>query len=451
MAPLHFRILGRLYQHEFEREPFWLVKQVALSIAEEEINNSELWRDRREELLAADVEDEEQSTSTDEASQLRAVARRMIAREERAGWFRFEYRSEVGMLLVFYPYAVRILETLVRVARDEQPEFQGYAHSIAVLLRPETFSARPGVSIREARRQTIDMVRELKILERNIQAFTQRLLDEAATASDVLERGIDHYRDAVLANYHRLKTVDNLYKWRGEILFRLDEIDADPMVLDRAATFYAEQLRLDTEAANAAVRADLDLMRARFETLQEITNEIDSRNARFSGVALRKLMYLLRQDRRTEGLLQLIVDGIADDAAPPVAFDVFRCELLPDGLSFLYTAPTQRAQVAPQPLRRPEPVNEEELRKAAVAKMKRPFARAQVEEFVTELLRVKVRQSIEAATPLNDDEYVRLIYIVLFGLDATSSFRFTPSDGRVNVSGFAFPAGDLEKRRARRR
>jgi hypothetical protein len=451
MAPLHFRILGKLYQHEFEREPFWLVKPVALSIAEEEINDSDLWRDRREELLAADVDDDDTHVSADEPSQLRSAARRMIARQERAGWFRFEYRSEVGMVLTFYPYAVRILETLVRVARDEQPEFQDYAHSIAVLLRPETFAARPGVSIREARRQTVDMVRELKILERNIQGFTQRLLDEAATASDVLERGIDHYRGAVLANYHRLKTVDNLYKWRGEILFRLDEIDADPMVLERAATFYAEQLRLDAEASTAAVRADLDLMRARFETLPEITNEIDSRNARFSGVALRKLMYLLRQDRRTEGLLQLIVDGIADDAAPPVAFDVYRCELLPDGLSFLYTAPTQRAQVAPQPVQRPAPVNEAELRRAAVAKMMRPFARAQVENFVSELLRMRIRQSIEAATPMNDEEYVRLIYIVLFGLDATSSFRFTPSDGRVDSEGYAFPAGDLEQRRARRR
>src|SRR5690349_5395773 len=109
MAPLHFRILGKLYQHEFEREPFWLVKPVALSIAEEEINNSEQWRDRREELLATDLEDDDPGVNTDEPSQLRAAARRMIARQERAGWFRFEYRSEIGMVLTFYPYAVRIL------------------------------------------------------------------------------------------------------------------------------------------------------------------------------------------------------------------------------------------------------------------------------------------------------------------------------------------------------
>lgn len=449
-APLHFQILGKLYQHEFEREPFWLVKSVALEIAEQEIVTSSLWNERRDELLSADSDEGEESAAGDEASQLRATARRMIAREEKAGWFRFEYRSEVGAVLTFYPYAVRILETLVRVARDEQPEFQGYAHAIAVQLRPETFVARPGVSLREARRQTAEMVRELKILERNIQAFTQQLLDEAATASDVLARGIDHYRSAVLANYHRLKTVDNLYKWRGEILVRLDEIDADPLVQERAATFYAEQLRVEGDAARAAVRADLDLMRARFETLPEITNEIDARNARFSGVALRKLMYLLRQDRRTEDRLQMIVDAIAADTAPPLAFDVFRCELLPDGIAFLYTAPTHRPQPQPQPPQRPQKVDHDALRRAARERMNRPFSRARIEELVRALLQARSRQPIEAVAPTNDDEYVRLIYIALYGLDAASSFRFTPVDGQIEHGQYTFPRGDLERRTRRR-
>jgi hypothetical protein len=448
-APLHFRILGRLYQHEFEREPFWLVKQAALSVAEEEIAESPLWRERRAELVSAES-DEEAVFPDDETALLRATARRMIARQERAGWFRFEYRSEIGMILSFYPYAVRILETLVRVARDEQPEFQGFAHSIAVLLRAETFTARPGVSLREARRQTLDMVRELKILERNIYAFTQRLLDEAATAANVLERGIDHYREAVLANYHRLKTVDNLHKWRGEILYRLDEIEIDSIVLERAAAFYAEQLRVDSASAREAVRADLDLMRVRFETLPEITNDIDARNARFSGVALRKLMYLLRQDRRTEGLLQLIIDAVADDAAPDVTFDVFRCELLPEGLACLYTPPAQRQQVSPQKLQKQEPADTDALRKTAVERLKRPFARAQVEAFVERALAGRSRQSIEVASPSDDEEYVRLIYIVLYGLDASSTFRFTQGTGRLDNESYKFPTGDLERKTRRR-
>src|SRR5439155_1370525 len=170
-----------------------------------------------------------------EAALLRAAARRVVGRLESAGWFHFEYRSGIGEVLNFYPYAARLLDTLVRVARDEQPLFQGYAHSIASLLKPEVFAARPGVSLSEAKRHTLDLVRELKILNRNIYASTQRLLDEAATAAGVLDESLERYRRAVMANYHRLKTVDNLYKWRGEILHRLDDVERDARALDAAA------------------------------------------------------------------------------------------------------------------------------------------------------------------------------------------------------------------------
>jgi Wadjet protein JetA len=189
-APLHWAILSTYYHYEFEREPFFLLRGVVVDSAEELIRESPIWTERRQELLAPSEDDAatDLAEGDDEAGLLRAAARRVVSRLEGAGWFHFEYRKEIGEVLNFYPYAARILDTLQRVARDEQPVFQGYAHSIASLLKPEVFAARPGVSLSEARRHTLDLVRELKILNRNIYASTQRLLDEAATAAGVLER-----------------------------------------------------------------------------------------------------------------------------------------------------------------------------------------------------------------------------------------------------------------------
>jgi hypothetical protein len=99
-------------------------------------------------------------------------------------------------------------------------------------------------------------------------------------------------------------------------------IERDARALDAAGRWYAEQNGLDAEAAAAQVRADLALLRMQFDTLPQVTDDIEARNARFSGVALRKLMYLLRQDTRTEGQLQLLVDALACDAAPDLDFDV---------------------------------------------------------------------------------------------------------------------------------
>src|SRR6266545_2549363 len=347
-STLYWEILARFYHLEFEREPFFLVRPVAIEVAEEILRISRVWLERREEILADDSlppedgETDPAEAAGDDAVLLRATARRLVVRLERAGWFHFEYRSSYGQVLNFFPYAARVLETLVRIARDEQPVFQGYAHSIASILKPEAFAAKPGVSLSEGKRHTLDMVRELKILDRNIYSFTQKLLDEVSTAAGVLEQGIDRYRHAVQANYHRLKTVDNLFKWRGEILHRLDGIERDSLALDAAARWYAEQGGLDREAAAGRVAADLALLRMQFDTLPTVTDDIDARNARFSGVALRKLMYLLRQDTRTEGQLQFLVDALARDAAPDLELDVYRCELLADG--FLYMPPRRRAR-----------------------------------------------------------------------------------------------------------
>src|SRR6266853_6617390 len=91
------------------------------------------------------------------------------------------------------------------------------------------------------KRNTLELSRELKILERNIHLFTQRLLDEANTAAAVLAEGIDRYEHAILANYHRLKTIDNVYRQRSAILERLAAIEQDRQALHSAADWYAAQ------------------------------------------------------------------------------------------------------------------------------------------------------------------------------------------------------------------
>jgi hypothetical protein len=455
LAPLYWAILARVYQYEFEREPFFLIRPVAVEVTEELLRESPLWAERREELLALEADAEEAGPpgpTEDEGLLLRAAARRLVARLEAAGWFHFEYRSSIGHVLSFYPYAARILETLVRVARDEQPVFQGYAHSIASLLKPETFAARPGVSLREAKRHTLELTRELKILDRNIYAFTQRLLDEVSTAAGVLEEGIDHYRHAVLANYHRLKTIDNLYKWRGEILYRLDAIERDELSLEAAVRWYAEQFGVDLDTAARHVAEDLRVMRMQFETMPQITDDIDVRNARFSGVALRKLMYLLRQDRHTEGQLQFLVDRLARDQAPELPFDVYRCELLADG--FLYTLPRQRPRMQPQPLARKPKGDADAVRQDVAARVRRPFARARVDAYVERLLAGRTRVPLGDVPVDGDEDYVRLIYMAAYGLDGGSAYTFRLEEeadaGRERKGRYGFPRGSLERRRTKR-
>lgn len=471
-AELYWEILAELYRQEFEREPFVVTRLTAVDVAETSIRNSRFWRERRQDLEAlagqnvAELADpigigahdvasaarQPLLTTIDpevdgEAAAIRALARRLVSRLEESGWMHFQYRSGVGEIMSFHAYAARILQTLLDVARDEQPVFQGLVHSIAALLEPTAFAQRPGVSLSEARRHTLELSRELKILERNIHLFIQRVLDDAATAAEVLEEGFDRYEHAVMANYHRLKTVDNVYRQRSAILHRLDAIERDSAALENAAEWYAAQRGTGIGDGRLAVKTELALMRSHFDNIPQLVDDIDTRNARFSGVALRKIRYFLRQDRRTEGQLQFIVDALATDEAPELEFDVFRCELLAG--HFLYTAPVARERPAPQRLVKQSTGNRERIRQEAAARVRRIFARRRIEEFVATVLQGRTAAPMRDVPVGADHEYVRLLYLASYGLDGDSTYRFQPTHGRLQATVYGYPDGTLARRRNR--
>ena len=444
LAPLYWSVLARFYQYEFERDPFFLLKETALEIIEHILRESELWGERREEILGdarVDLKDEVEAE--------RQAARRMLERLEKSGWLHFEYRSSAGgPVLNFHAYAARMLEVFMRTARGEQPILQGYAHSIAALLKPDTFAGSPGVSLSEARRNTLDLVRELKILNRNMQAFTQKILDRAKSAATILEEGIGRYHSAVMANYHRIKTVDNLFKWRTRILDRLERIHRDRTSLDAAIAWIAESYGCDQDEAKDRLEDDLNLMRSQFETLPEIADDLDRRNARFSGVALRKLMYLLRQDRRTEAQLQYLVDHLGGDDIE-IEFDVFKNQLLDPGC--LYTPRKKRAAVERVALLRPDGGDPEALREQAAQRVRRAFGRKKMEERIAELLREKDSVATEDLPMATDDDYVGAMYAAAYGLDGRSSFRFeVESSDPVTAGRYRIPRGRIVKRRRKK-
>lgn len=303
------------------------------------------------------------------------------------------------------------------------------------------------MALTEAKRNTLELSRELKILERNIHLFTQRLLDEANTAAAVLAEGIDRYEHAVLANYHRLKTIDNVYRQRSAILERLVVIEQDEQALQLAAGWYAAQSRSPLEGSKAAVAADLQLLRSHFDAIPDLVAEIDARNARFSELHCESCAICFARTGKTETQLEFIVGALARGEAPEIEFDVFRCELLADG--FLYTPPTKRPKPLPQALAAPSGIDRAEVYKEAAARVRRLFARRRIEEFASQFLGGRSSASLDELTMEGDQDYIRLLYLVGYGLDGTSSFTFVPEAGRLEKAAYGYPAGRIARGRKR--
>ena len=182
----------------------------------------------------------------------------------------------------------------------------------------------------------------------------------------------------------------------------LDAIERDELAIDTAAEWYALQRGSGKQQGRLAVLNDLSVLRVQFDAIPRIVEDIDIRNSRFSGAALQKIRYLLRQDRQTEGQLQFIIDTLAKTHVPDIEFDVYKCELLVG--DFLYTPPSERLRPKPQMLTKRTIDDDERIRKQVARSVRRMFDRRRVEEFVDRILAGRGSVSIEEVPVETDEE-----------------------------------------------
>jgi hypothetical protein len=401
---------------------------VANEYAQEVLRTSPSWADAREEL--SEGMDESESAILDEDSRIVFYAKRLVDRLARHGWFHFEFDSRAGGEVVnFHPYASRLLRSMMGVARDDQPPLEGYAHRLRSVLAPASFSNHPGLALREAKETMLEFVLELKTLNQNIGASTKQMIDRAVSARAVLEESFDRYQPRVMQNLHRLKTSENFFRIRPEIRRRFDEIEQDEFSLDRAARWLAEQsgsptrAAMDLPTAAVAIREDMHLVRMHVDALPTILDDIDRRNARFSGIARRKLRYRLQQHQYLESHLQAMLADLAEGRLQDIPFELYRADLLHD--DFLWTPPACRVRAVAKPLTRGAPPDAATVMERVKADLiHRSSSRRMIDARVARLMAGTGVLALDAVPVTDDEGYVWAIHMVAYGTDGDSPYHF---------------------------
>lgn len=327
-APLYWQFLTRLYVATFESDRVRVLKEDAVEFARL------AWVEHRalsvdaESLLAADADEPAHRSLTIELDSARsalerelATARYLMGRCQRAGWIHYEFQREFNAEAVYFtPAAARTLDTWLREARDEQPPLQGYLLNVRTMLQPAVLRERPHVAVLTAHRALREFTRELLVLSQDIARSIDRVLQEAATPQAVLQEALDRYGRRVSANYHRIKTVENVHRVRAELLQRVDALAQDLPTIETAALAWSEREGTDAATATAKLQVALSDMRERLQLLPALLADLDERNAKFSGAAWRQLIYLLHQDAQLEAKLEAALRalhaGLDDDGLP---------------------------------------------------------------------------------------------------------------------------------------
>lgn len=457
-ANLYWQVLYVLYHLDFEDEPFEITKEFALDHISQILETNDEWKtthDIDEELPADGLYEKDEARQAE--GEARIFARRLLKRLQLCGWFDYEYRKEFGYVLNFFDYSARLMHTLAGIARKEQVSFQGLAYGVKASLAQESFQERPGVALETAQKNTVDLVRELKILNRNIHRYVDRIFKDALAADELIRLHMDIYQKQVVeGNYHRFKTSDNIYKFRQFIVDRIDALQKDSALVDAARAWVAENYQMDNETAGKKVREWCELITAQFRSVDRIISDVDRRNARYSGVTLQKINYHLHQDKLLEGQLMTVLEallnrGISEDTAESISgklFELYEIEAIAG--DSLYTNPKKGAAHQPSDLslKKMPMQTKDDLLKRHQQEMDRRFTRKKIYQFAVELLGNRLSISLDEVPVEDDHQFIRMIYLLSYSNDSSSPYSVElKRDEWVWKSGYGFRPGRIIRKR----
>lgn len=193
-----------------------------------------------------------------------------------AGWLSL-YREGYHTYVDVPEVIARLIRFLADLERNSAMTFGGAVASMraaleAAVLQPDS----RGLAVRDTAYRAEEFLNRLRAMANGLRQIEALILSEADPAKS-LARFFDGFFGVVVSDWHALKTTDNPYRHRGEIVGTAVALLDDDSWIRRAALAYRDQgLCADIPEAQAAVRADLERIRSALTGFERLMGRIDS-------------------------------------------------------------------------------------------------------------------------------------------------------------------------------
>ncbi|TEB07679.1 hypothetical protein Psch_01234 [Pelotomaculum schinkii] len=262
--------------------------------------------------FAGALDDEIWDESLDNPAGFRDRAAFVLRKLESCGWLSTETYNNYKQYVNINDYAITILDTLDKVRKNRQAEYQGFVYATYTLLYAEDVERQASLALEKAFEQTEQLLNGLKSLNHNIKRYIERVLAEKQP-KDILKIHFEDYKQEILdRSYHRLKTSDNVFRYRPKIIKRINKWYHDPAWVTATAAQEVERGRQASQAeAEKEIYHRLDYIRQTYTGMDEILEEIDRRNVQYANASFLQLKYILNSSKDLEGQLLEILKYLA--------------------------------------------------------------------------------------------------------------------------------------------
>lgn len=390
----------------------------------------------------------------------RDKANAIIASLKSCGWIEYEQEKNHQLNVVLYEYAIPIIESMNRIIKEEETEYQGIISQIHASLQNKDLYSKPyELIIKGVKENTERLISELKKLNASIKRHMDKQTSEMS-ASEIIDHFFEYHKNIGSKAYLRMKTSDNISYFRSSIIEKIDEILESSSVMERAVAGYMEvEQESDYDVAYDSIVMDLLDVKSMFYRLDEIIEEIDRKHARYMKNAVMRARFKLATGNNMEGKLSRILDLLAEDmneekeVGEEVAQELaeissiyFQRYISPESLQAI---PATKKNSVVDDISGVVAMSQEErlfYKEALRMKNRTRFSRKNINEYVCSLLEGKEKMSVEEIPIESKRDLIRIIYISIYAGNRANNYEIKRTNKRVKRLGYEFPLFEIIKR-----
>jgi hypothetical protein len=267
-------------------------------------------------IIDADLPPEDwiqQSQAGKKTNDTRAIAGRFLRKLIKAGWLSEETLSDYTRVINITAWGKPFLEALIRVDEGLKTEYESHVVNVYSSLCGETVKENGHFMVLKAREEARALIDSLKVLSQSIKGYYENLNADTIRlkAASALHEHYDLYAGDVLDKaYKRLKTSDNVSRYRRSIYKKISELLHDNEWLNASAGKYMRILQNTREECKQKLILMLEEIRDDLKSVDPLEDEIDKRNADYSRSSTEIIKAYIEPDSTVAGKLGMIIKAL---------------------------------------------------------------------------------------------------------------------------------------------
>jgi hypothetical protein len=401
--------------------------------------------------ITGDSENSFSNDSNDEAKYElkddRSVAGRFLRRLIGCDWLSEETLKDYSRVINMVPYARPFFEALAQVEEGLKTEYESHVVAIYSLLCTDAVQENGHYAVLNAHNTTIALIDSLKILSQSIKLHYERFSGaDQNNIADILHLHYDLYADAILDGaYKRLKTSDNLSRYRPRILKQVAALLSDDKWIKESAQKLSRIQATSIADAAEKIKIYLEEIRDTLRAVDPLLEDIDKRNMLYSRASIERVKALLEPDSTISGKIAIVIKAVKEfNLQNNLAHRVFgiRC-ITPDSLYRRHRTENAQTTHAAIPVSLPEDIEraEAELRK----RLQRQLSAAKISQWLDSK---GGEHKLLTSTDLTgeDGSFVHFVYSILYA-DSRSRFDYALEDKQKQIETENYIIPDVTFRR----